>query len=272
MENRAKKRFTLVELLMVIAIISILATLLMPALKSALARARDVHCINNLRQISLAQFSYAYDNRKTLRIGYRRNGKHVIEQEWGKAYVRFGYIPDYYDSTKSNNAKYRLPDALVCPENERGDGVIGQAMENSHRKIVCYVPHDKFSGSAAWSDTKKTTVYKPKKLSRQSPHNLMYIEKVDKSVGMTHLDNLESNVTIRNNKSEWQINWVSRGNLLSPKGNFWLARRHPNDSQNIAVMDGSIAKMNGDGWESMYSEKGNVKGDWIKYIHNYYLP
>jgi prepilin-type N-terminal cleavage/methylation domain-containing protein len=57
-----KQAFSLIELLVTIAIIAILAALLLPVVDRARSTAKRINCTNNVRQINLAVHLYADDH------------------------------------------------------------------------------------------------------------------------------------------------------------------------------------------------------------------
>ena len=58
-----QRAFTLIEMLVVIAIIAILTALLLPALGRGKESARSVSCMNNLHQLGIGWISYNGDNK-----------------------------------------------------------------------------------------------------------------------------------------------------------------------------------------------------------------
>ena len=95
--------FTLVEMLVVMAIIAILAALLFPALGKARDMAKSIACVNNLKQLGFAVASYVNDNDSflppadygagSLRFFPNRLAQYVGAaepvSEWSKAYPVF---------------------------------------------------------------------------------------------------------------------------------------------------------------------------------------
>lgn len=107
-----KTEFTLIELLIVIAIIAILASLLLPALKNARDASYSIMCLNNLKQISVAAVNYTSDYSGYLMSGdpisHGNDGTYVL-----KALAPYFGVEEVYDSANDMAATTKV---LVCPK------------------------------------------------------------------------------------------------------------------------------------------------------------
>lgn len=78
--KHAKSGFTLIEILVVIAIVVLLAALLFPVFQSVRARSRTTVCISNLKQLGLAISQYAADYDDRLPYAPNPSTKEVISR------------------------------------------------------------------------------------------------------------------------------------------------------------------------------------------------
>lgn len=79
---RPRAAFTLIEILVVISILTVLISLLLPALSSARFQAQAAACASQLRQIGTAVFAYAGDFEDRLPCGPDQGMDPAIGQPW----------------------------------------------------------------------------------------------------------------------------------------------------------------------------------------------
>lgn len=156
---RSGAQFTLIELLIVIAIIALLAAMLLPVLNQARGKARSIRCTGNLKQFGIAVQLYA-DNYAGLFPTYL-NGTNGRDWYQNPEFTRaFGF--------QSNSNGTNWPRGLLCPdwETTRKDTELGsqaQYIGNSYAIFYNLSLHSVDNGTfrcstaatSTWTDSQR---------------------------------------------------------------------------------------------------------------------
>jgi len=110
--NARHRGFTLLELLVVVAIIALLAAILFPVFVKVREKARSATCQSNLNQMGLAEMQYAQDNDEYF-TGAGIKGPYT-------AYDHITWMEELYPYTKD-------ADVFLCPSETHGEGTLANA-------------------------------------------------------------------------------------------------------------------------------------------------
>ncbi len=120
---RPARGFSLIELMVVIAIIGILISMLLPALGKAMSRAKGTKCLNNLKQMGVAFHTFAHDHNS-------RFPMQTPAREGGS--LNFVNTPGAYHHVQVLSNELVLPALLICPLDKRSPAVNWARLRNAN--------------------------------------------------------------------------------------------------------------------------------------------
>ena len=136
------RAFTLVEILVVITIVGILASLLIPALQKAMEKGATGVCMSNQRQIGLALLSCAKDNQGRLPNVYTIIGA-TVQDQWRDKIREYANLPV---------GKYAGRDSMRCPSAKKTNFSYGVPYATGARRVFSAIdqgtaPNPNYFGS-----------------------------------------------------------------------------------------------------------------------------
>jgi type II secretory pathway pseudopilin PulG len=117
----AEPAFTLVELLVLLVVIALLITMLVPSLRNARDKARQVDCLNNLKQVGLSFKLWIPDSWDAYPMARSTNDQGTLE-----------VANDVWRTFLVMSNELSVPGLLWCPSDERRPATSWQTLTNSN--------------------------------------------------------------------------------------------------------------------------------------------
>jgi prepilin-type processing-associated H-X9-DG protein/prepilin-type N-terminal cleavage/methylation domain-containing protein len=238
--------FTLIELVVVIAIFGFLVTILFPPLRGSRARAHTVLCNSNIKQLLLGLFTYETEN-DTLPYGF--DNKPPVPPPGGYAggstYDRvgwwwFNFIEGYYNECDERKTVVRCPSKRLANLKLKDNILCGNyGVNQSICKSSCgRKSHAEFIGTPL----RGTDISNPSQtlLLVDSGYSMITWWHVTDSPPISLSSIIEDTAYIPGL-------CINKDRLLWP-GEEWDAinGRHPNRTLNVGFVDGHVSRTNAD--------------------------
>ena len=243
-----EKTFTLLELMVVIALMAILLTLLLPSLQQAREKGRQAVCMSNSRQMYVGWMLYAQNNSQWVRPPKwsgkpaGRAGNWTVEL----AHIKDGYLGQYLDP--SNSDKGIFPDFYNCPSGLESNKYVGKMTEN------VYTIRTRASHMATWTGATH--------LAKMEADRYMLMEKADYGGLGYHSENYIRSTT-SNLKNSYEDELVDG----------FVAFRHggKKKTQSSVFFQGGVRQIRQQTLINAYSNRADVNKNWfyMDFLENY---
>lgn len=134
------KKFTLMELLIVVSVIVILLSLLLPALNRARDKAREISCVGNKKQCMLGQQLYANDNTGYMLVTTPYKASSNLSNPHSYHFFHTGltgYPPyTWWNIYEGQGQAYVKWASLVCPSNTFGQRVKNTGFRTQNQEFM----------------------------------------------------------------------------------------------------------------------------------------
>ena len=231
----ARSRFTMIELLVVIAIIAILAAMLLPALKSARDKAKEITCAGILKQFGFSNSSYVNDYNEwciplTHDLGHNAIGQTVNGALW----IAHPAIQETFAINDSMFGVYYLPPSLICPSSR-------EASETNWAVSGYTVPAGTKSSSTVYGMNFNTTGAAVGLNGTGNQRNYLLTKVLSPSGRILFMDSLYTRI---NEGTSTYSYWLTGLETKAYTITYRSAYRH-NNGANIAFFDGHVERLSG---------------------------
>ena len=211
------KKFTLLELLVVLAVVGILVSILLPSLSSARKKAELAVCASNMKQVTVAMNLFLKNNNLFFPIGIRNNWPYEdsLSKYDGRDLTQDEIDAKRFDNTEENRRRHSI---YNCPSSKANlsDTMVQRTYVLNNGQGSWYSPNDTGLTWLRWPDQESYA---------ENPVNINHVNSASQMYMLTELDAVSTNQNVG-----------SVGHTNNSQGRYL----HVSDKQNWLNLHGTV--------------------------------